>query len=320
MIKVAIVGYGNLGKGVEKALALQSDMECVGIFTRREPHTIKAQNPVYSIEGISKHQIDVAILCGGSATDLVHQGPSLLKECNIVDSFDTHAKIPEYFEKMNQVAKENGRLGMISTGWDPGLFSMIRLLAESALPQGESTTFWGYGVSQGHSDAIRRIEGVRHAVQYTIPKEEAVEMTMLGKGSELTTRDKHLRRCFVVLEETALEEKVKEAIVSMPHYFSDYDTEVNFISEEVFFNEHMTMPHGGTVIYRGKTSEENIQTIQFKLALDSNPEFTASVNVACARAVYRAFNEGRVGAVTMFDLPLAYLSPKTDEALRKNLL
>lgn len=320
MIKVAIVGYGNLGKGVEKALKFQDDMKCVGIFTRRNPKELSSDTPVYPIDDVANHDIDVAILCGGSATDLMVQGPELLKHFNIVDSFDTHAKIPEHYETMNQVGKENNRLGMISSGWDPGLFSMIRLLGESILPQGSVSTFWGPGVSQGHSDAIRRIKGVKYGVQYTIPQKEAIEKTMAGKGETLQTRDKHLRRCYVVIEESASKEEIQNQIVTMPHYFSDYDTEVNFISEDEFLKNHTSMPHGGMVIHHANTSDEMSQTIQFQLSLDSNPEFTASVNVACARAVYRAYNEGKTGVVTMFDLPLSYLSTKSDEALRASLL
>lgn len=320
MIKVAIVGYGNLGKGVEKALAFQSDMECVGIFTRRDPELISSNSAVYKIEEIKNHKIDVAILCGGSATDLMLQGPELIKDFNIVDSFDTHAKIPEHYERLNKVARENNRLGMISSGWDPGLFSLMRLLGEAILPQGSMATFWGKGVSQGHSDAIRRIEGVKYGIQYTIPKKEAIDKTLAGNGLNLQARDRHLRICYVVLDENAKESEVKEKIVTMPHYFSDYDTEVNFISEEEFFQKHNKMPHGGMVIHHAKTSKENSQAIQFQLTLESNPEFTASVNVACARAVYRAHQEGRVGVVTMFDIPLSYLSPKSDAVLRKELL
>lgn len=320
MIKIAIVGYGNLGRGVEQALSFQKDMTCIGIFTRREPSTIKAKNPVYHIDDITNHEIDVAILCGGSATDLMHQGPEILSNFNVVDSFDTHAKIPEHYKNMEEVALHHDKLAMISTGWDPGLFSIMRLLSTAILPQGKYTTFWGRGVSQGHSDAVRRIEGVKNAVQYTIPREEAVKSVLSGDDKDLGTRDKHLRQCYVVKEEWAEEESIREQIVNMPHYFADYDTIVEFIDEETFLKEHNTMPHGGRVIHRANTSPNTSQTMQFILDLDSNPEFTASVNVACARAVYRAYNEGQRGVVTMFEVPLAYLSSKSMMQLREELL
>lgn len=318
-MRVAIVGYGNLGKGVEKAVLQQPDMELVGVFTRRDPKSLDSASPCYSVNDLKDHNVDVAILCGGSATDLISQGPEFAAITNVVDSFDTHARIPEHFADMN-AACGNERLAMISTGWDPGLFSLARLLGEAVLPGGDTTTFWGPGVSQGHSDAIRRIEGVRRGVQYTIPREEAVKAVAEGKGDALTTRDKHLRRCYVVAEEGADQEAIREAIVTMPNYFDEYDTEVNFIDEATFDAEHTAMPHGGRVLRRGETSPGVGQLITFSLDLASNPEFTAAVNVACARAVYRAHQEGRRGCVSIFDLPLAYLSPKSQDDLLAHLL
>lgn len=320
-MKIAIIGYGNLGRGVENAVRLQPDMELVGVFTRRNPETVEtAGAPVYSVADIDRFEIDVAVLCGGSATDLMHQGPEFAARFNVVDSFDTHAKIPEHFADMERVSRENDTLSMISTGWDPGLFSIQRLIAEAVLPQGETFTFWGKGVSQGHSDAVRRIEGVANAIQYTIPKEEALEAARAGRGQNLTTGDKHLRECFVVAEEGADLEKIREEIVTMPNYFSDYETIVNFITAEELARDHRGMPHGGIVLRRGETADGVNHVYEFGLDLDSNPQFTASVNVACARAVYRAYQEGTRGCVTMFDLPLAYLSPKSGEELRKELL
>lgn len=319
-MKIAIVGYGNLGRGVEKAVAHQEDMELVGIFTRRNPADVKSESPVYSVQDIKNHAIDVAILCGGSATDLIDQGPELCQSFHTVDSFDTHARIPEYFAKMDAVAKQNGHLALISTGWDPGLFSLARILGQSVLPNCESYTFWGKGVSQGHSDAIRRIDGVLKAVQYTIPNADAMEKVYAGEGQALTTRDKHSRLCFVVPKPDADTEAIREAIVTMPNYFAEYDTTVHFIDEETFNREHGGMPHGGHVISRGETSPGTQQLMEFNLALDSNPEFTAAVNVAFARAVYRLAQEGHQGCISVFDVPFAYLSPKDGEALRRELL
>lgn len=318
-MKIAIVGYGNLGKGVEKAVLRQDDMSLVGIFTRRNPENLDTTSPAYAVDRIGEFDIDVAILCGGSATDLIKQGPEMARVTNVVDSFDTHARIPEHFKDMAEACGDE-RLAMISTGWDPGLFSLARLLGEAVLPQGSTHTFWGKGVSQGHSDAVRRIEGVRYAVQYTIPKEAAVTAVAEGKGDSLTTRDKHQRSCYVVAEEGADKEAIRKAIVTMPNYFDEYDTEVTFIDEDTFLAEHTAMPHGGQVLRRGETSEGTAQLITFSLALDSNPEFTAAVNVACARAVHRAYQEGRRGCCTIFDLPLAYLSPVADEELVRTLL
>lgn len=318
-IKIAIVGYGNLGRGVEQALKLQEDMELVGIFSRRDPATIEAAAPVFALSDIDRHAIDVAILCGGSATDLAEQSPALARRFNIVDSFDTHAKIPAHWQAVNEAAGED-HLAMISSGWDPGLFSLLRLLGEAVLPQSETTTFWGKGVSQGHSDAVRRIPGVARAVQYTVPREAALQAFAEGRGAALTARDKHERICYVVLAPGADERAVREAIVGMPHYFDEYDTTVHFIDEATFLREHSAMPHGGQVLRRGETSPGTVQKIGFSLELASNPEFTAAVNVACARAVWRAFREGRRGAVTIFDLPLAYWSPRSAADLYKSIL
>lgn len=318
-MKIAIVGYGNLGKGVETAVLRQEDMTLVGIFTRRDPASLNTTSPAYSVDRIGEFDIDVAILCGGSATDLMTQGPEMARMTNVVDSFDTHARIPEHAKDMAEAAGDE-RLALISTGWDPGLFSLARLLGEAVLPVGSTHTFWGKGVSQGHSDAVRRIDGVKYAVQYTIPKEDAVAAVAAGKGDTLTIRDKHLRSCYVVVKEDADKEAIRQAIVTMPNYFDEYDTEVHFIDEKTFLAEHTAMPHGGQVLRRGETSEGTAQLITFSLALESNPEFTAAVNVACARAVYRAHQEGRRGCCTIFDLPLSYLSPKPVDELVRTLL
>lgn len=321
-IKVGIVGYGNLGRGVIKSIAQNPDMAVEAIFTRRDNVEVEGFGTATNISEIEKFKdkIDVMILCGGSATDLPKQGPEISKLFNTVDSFDTHAKIPEYFEAVDKSAKESNHLSIISVGWDPGLFSLNRLISESILPEGEGYTFWGKGVSQGHSDAIRRIEGVKNAVQYTIPKEEALERVRSGENPELTTREKHLRVCYVVLNEGVNEAKVAEEIKTMPNYFDEYDTEVNFISEEVFNKEHTSMPHGGFVIRSGKTGNGNNEQIEFSLKLDSNPEFTSSVLTAYARAIAKMAKEGKKGAITVFDVPPAYLSPKSASQLRKELL
>lgn len=321
-IKVGIVGYGNLGRGVEKAIKQNPDIELKAIFSRRQPDEVAAANGVVHISEIEKYKgdIDVMILCGGSATDLPEQGPELAALFNTVDSFDTHAKIPEYFEKVNAAAVKGGNVSVISTGWDPGLFSLNRLLAEAVLPEGKEYTFWGKGVSQGHSDAIRRVQGVKNGVQYTIPVESAVERVRSGENPELSTREKHLRDCYVVAEEgvdlAAIEREIKE----MPNYFADYDTTVHFISEEELKKNHSAMPHGGTVLRSGLTGENSKQIIEFGLKLDSNPEFTASVLVAYARAVYKLSQTGQPGAKTVFDIPFGLLSPKSPEQLRKELL
>lgn len=321
-IRVGVIGYGNLGRGVIKSIKQNSDMELQGVFTRREGVLIEDGMEALHISKIVefKDKIDVMILCGGSATDLPEQGPIIAEMFNTVDSFDTHAKIPEYFEKMNNVAKSSGKLSIISVGWDPGLFSLNRLIGQAILPQGNDYTFWGKGVSQGHSDAIRRIDGVKDGKQYTIPKEEALSMVRSGVNPELTTREKHSRVCYVVLEDGADKEKIENDIKNMPNYFSEYDTEVNFISEEELKRNHSGMPHGGFVIRTGVTGEGNKEKIEFSLSLDSNPEFTSSVLVAYARAIAKMAKEGKTGACTVLDVPLAYISPKNASQLRKDLL
>ncbi|WP_432358257.1 diaminopimelate dehydrogenase [Sporosarcina sp. UB5] len=323
-IKIGIVGYGNLGKGVESAIAQNDDMELKGVFTRREPGDLKVNSdtPVLRLNEIENYvdDMDVLILCGGSKDDLPEQGPALSKLFNTVDSFDTHAKIPEYFEAVDESAKMNGKTAIISVGWDPGLFSINRLYGESILPEGATYTFWGKGLSQGHSDAVRRIEGVKGAVQYTIPVEAAVEKVRNGSQPELGTREKHTRECYVVLEEGADKAEVERAIVTMPNYFADYDTTVHFITEQQLKEEHSAMPHGGFVIRSGKTGNANNQVMEFSLTLDSNPEFTSSVLVAYARAAYRLSNKGEIGAKTVFDVAPGLLSPKTPAQLRKEML
>ncbi|BBI36100.1 diaminopimelate dehydrogenase [Cohnella abietis] len=323
-ITVGIVGYGNLGRGVEAAIRQNPDFQLEAIFTRRNPESINAGTPMVSISNIEQYKgkIDVLILCGGSAKDLPEQGPALAKDFNTVDSFDTHALIPEYFNQVDDAAQSGGNVSVISTGWDPGLFSLNRLLAEAVLPEGKEYTFWGKGVSQGHSDAIRRVEGVSNGIQYTIPHEAAVERVRSGSNPQLTTREKHLRECFVVLKDGADAEAIANEIKNMPNYFADYETVVHFVSEEVLQAEHSKMPHGGNVLRSGQTGEgnSNTQLIEFSLKLDSNPEFTASVLVAYARAAYRLANAGQTGAKTVFDVPYGLLSPKSPEQLRKELL
>ena len=324
MFKVGIVGYGNLGKGVELALNLANDLECVGIFTRRDVSSITPQTDVrvYSVSQLNefKGKIDVLILCGGSATDLPNNTAGILKDFNTVDSFDTHAKIPEYFEKLDKVAKENGTTCAISIGWDPGVFSIARSLFGSVLPCGSDYTFWGKGVSQGHSDAIRRIDGVENGIQYTIPKEQALNEVRLGKLPNLSAREKHLRECFVAVKQGADKQAIEKAIKEMPNYFADYDTIVNFVSNEEVKNMQQKLSHGGFVIRSGKTAESNSHLLELSLKLDSNPEFTGSVLVAYARAVARLSKEGSIGAKTVYDIPLKYLSPLPNEQLRKSLL
>ncbi len=325
-MKIGICGYGNLGRGVECAVTQNADMELFGIFTRREPQSVKTLTDahVYSMDELLNYEedIDVLIICGGSATDLPKQTPELAKSFNVIDSFDTHAKIPEHFENVDASAREAGKIAIISSGWDPGLFSLNRLYAEAILPCGEAYTFWGKGVSQGHSDAIRRIDGVLDAKQYTIPKEEALSLVRDGKNPELTTRDKHLRECFVVAQDGADKAKIEQEIKTMPNYFADYDTIVHFISAEELKKNHSSIPHGGFVIRSGKTglNEENSHIIEYSLKLDSNPEFTASVLVAYARAAVRMSKEGISGAKTVFDIAPCYLSPNSAEDLRKRLL
>lgn len=323
MTKIAIVGYGNLGRGVERALKQNPDMELVGVFSRRDPKTVHTEGaPAYALDDLEaqKGRIDVCILCGGSATDLPVQTPTITKYFNTIDSFDTHAKIPEHFANVDKTAKENQTVSIISTGWDPGLFSLNRLYAQSILPEGETYTFWGKGVSQGHSDALRRIKGISDAIQYTIPKSEVIEKLKAGEEMELTTRDKHLRECFVVLEAGADEGAIKEEIITMPNYFDEYDTIVHFISAEELKRDHHAMPHGGTVLRTGTTHENTKQVIEYNLQLESNPEFTASVLVAYARACARLAKEQQFGAFTVLDIAPKYLSSVDDATLRKELL
>ena len=326
-IRIGIMGYGNLGRGVECALRYNPDMELKAVFTRRNPDSVKLLTPgvkVYAAQDAVNMQdeIDVLILCGGSATDLPEQTPYYAQYFNVIDSFDTHARVPEHFANVDAAAKKSGKVGIISVGWDPGMFSLNRLYASSILPQGKSYTFWGKGVSQGHSDAIRRIPGVLDARQYTIPVPAALEAVRSGSNPELTTREKHTRECFVVAEEGADLKAIEEAIVTMPNYFSDYDTTVHFISMEELKRDHSGIPHGGFVIHTGKTgwNGENSHVIEYSLNLDSNPEFTSSVLVAYARAAYRLNNEGSSGCKTVFDIAPAYLSVQTGEEIRAHML
>ncbi len=325
-MKIAIYGYGNLGRGVEAAAQQNADVELTGVFTRRDPAGVKTRTgvPVYPAAEVAAHkdEIDVLIICGGSATDLPEMTPALAKQFNVIDSFDHHAVIPEHFAAVNAAAEEGGNLALISCGWDPGLFSLNRLIANSVLPEGRDYTFWGRGVSQGHSDAIRRIEGVLDARQYTVPVEEAVKAVRNGENPELTTRQKHLRECYVVAEEGADLERITREIVTMPDYFADYDTTVEFITAEELQEKHAGLPHGGVVIRSGKTGidREHNETIEFSLKLDSNPEFTSSVLVAYARAVCRMAGRGRTGCITVFDVAPADLSPKTPEEIRRTML
>lgn len=326
-IRIGIAGYGNLGKGVELAIRQNSDMELVGVFSRRDPASVKTLTPglpVYKLDEAEqmKDQIDVMILCGGSATDLPTQTPALAKHFNVIDSFDTHAKIPEHFANVDAVCKENKTLGIISVGWDPGLFSLNRIYAESILPNGKTYTFWGKGVSQGHSDAIRRVEGVKRGIQYTVPIQEALDAVRSGSQPDLTTREKHLRECYVVPEEGADLDKITETIKTMKNYFDEYNTTVTFITEEEFDAVHNTMPHGGFVMRSGLTGdgEKTHQMIEYSLKLESNPEFTSSVLVAYARALMKMKAEGTVGCKTVFDVAPGYLSQMTAEELRARLL
>lgn len=322
-IKLGIVGYGNLGKGVERAIEQNDDMELVAIFTRRDVDSIKSgSSKLVNIKEIEsfKGKIDVMMLCGGSATDLRTQGPEIVKHFNTVDSYDTHAKIPEYFEEMDNIAKENGNISLISTGWDPGLFSLNRLLGQSVLPKGVDYTFWGKGISQGHSDAVRRVEGVKLAAQYTIPNEELLNKVRDGEEPKASKTDGHVRECYVVLEDGANEKKVEEEIVNMPDYFAEYDTTVYFVDEDEFKEKHTGMPHGGSVFRSGTTRDGTKQVLEFKLNLESNPSFTSSVATSYARAVYKYSKEGRTGALTVLDIPFSYLSQRTGEELRKELL
>ena len=325
-IRVAISGYGNLGRGVESAVASSNDMELVALFTRRDPSTIKTRTnvPVYSVDKAveMKDEIDVLILCGGSANDLPEQTPEMAKYFNVIDSFDTHARIPEHFANVDSSSKNSGKVAIISVGWDPGMFSLNRLIGQAILPNGKDYTFWGKGISQGHSDAIRRIEGVKDARQYTIPVEEALNSVRNGENPELTTRETHKRECFVVAEENADLAAIENAIVTMPNYFADYDTTVHFITEEELMRDHKGIPHGGMVFRTGTTGfdNENKHIIEYRIQLDSNPEFTSSVLTAYARAAYRLNKEGQCGCKTVFDIAPVYLHPQSAEELYKSLL
>ncbi|MBM7870478.1 diaminopimelate dehydrogenase [Clostridium pascui] len=321
-IRIGIVGYGNLGKGVELSLKQNPDFELEAIFTRRNPDKLQSNSKMVHISEMEsyKDKIDVMILCGGSATDLPEQAPEIAATFNTVDSFDTHARIPEYFNRLDEVTKRAGTIGLISVGWDPGVFSLSRLLGQSILPVGKDYTFWGKGVSQGHSDAIRRVAGVKDGIQYTIPVQSAIERVRTGENPEFSTREKHERVCYVVPEEGADLELIKNEIKNMPNYFSDYNTTVNFITEEDLKKNHSGIPHGGFVIRTGVTGEDTKQRMELSLELGSNPEFTSSVLVAYARAAYRMSKEGQSGARTVLDIPFSYLSPKSGEQLRKELL
>lgn len=326
-IRVGILGYGNLGRGVECAIRQTPDMELAAVFTRRSPDTVQILTegvPVLPVDRAPSmsDSIDVMILCGGSATDLPTQTPEFAQWFNVVDSFDTHARIPEHFNDVDEAARRSGKVAVISAGWDPGMFSLNRLYGSAILPEGESYTFWGKGVSQGHSDAIRRVEGVKDARQYTIPVQASLEAVRAGKNPELITRQKHTRECFVVAEEGADLQRIEREIKTMPNYFDEYDTTVHFISEEELKRDHSGIPHGGFVFRSGKTgwNKEHNHIVEYSLKLDSNPEFTSSILVACARAVYRLSLEGQTGCKTLFDIPPAYLSPKSGEELRRELL
>ena len=324
-IRIGIAGYGNLGKGVELALTQNPDMELVAVFTRRDPSQLHIQTtgvPVYALDHIEqyKDQIDVLIVCGGSKDDLPQQGPHLAQWFNTIDSFDTHAAIPDYFARIDEVAQKTKHTSVIAVGWDPGLFSLNRLMGEVVLPEGETYTFWGKGLSQGHSDAIRRIPGVKAGVQYTLPIEEAIQRVRQGELPQLSTREKHRRECYVVLDEGAQADAIREQIVTMPNYFADYDTTVHFIDLEELQANHSAMPHGGFVIRSGVSGSQTKQTVDFALSLGSNPEFTSSVLVAYARAAYRLAQQGQYGAKTVFDIAPGLLSPKSAAELRKELL
>lgn len=324
-IRIAVAGYGNLGRGTEAAIAQNPDMQLTGIYTRRDPSSVKplgASVPVRRLDDIEefRQDIDVLILCGGSKNDLPEQGPALAARFNTVDSYDTHARIPQYFEAVDAAARAGGNVALISVGWDPGLFSLNRLFGEVVLPQGDTYTFWGKGLSQGHSDAVRRVPGVRAAVQYTVPSTDAIDQVRSGSRPTLTTRQKHTRECFVVLETGADADAVREAIVTMPDYFADYDTTVNFVSEEVLQKEHSAMPHGGFVIRSGESGDGDKQVVEYSLSLESNPAFTSSVLVAYARAVHRLKRAGESGARTVFDIAPGLLSPRSAAELRRDLL
>lgn len=324
-IRIGILGYGNLGRGTVKAVKQSSDMEIVAVFTRRDPADLELEDasiPALHIDEITDYQdkIDVMILCGGSATDLPDQGPAYAQLFTTVDSYDTHAKIPDYFEAVDAAAKEGGNTSIIAVGWDPGLFSINRLVSESIIPNGETYTFWGKGLSQGHSDAVRRVEGVKAGVQYTIPSEDAMDRVRSGENPTLETAEKHRRVCYIVPETGYDEAKIEHTIKTMPNYFADFDTDVHFITEEQLAKEHAKAPHGGFVIRSGQTGEDNNQLIEFSLRLDSNPEFTSSVLVAYARAAYRLNQAGTTGAKTVFDIAPGLLSPRPASDLRRDLL
>ena len=326
-MRLGILGYGNLGRGVESAVEQNPDMELVAVFTRRNPEDLKINSKTAKVLNISElknwvDKIDVLILCGGSATDLPVQTPECAKMFNVVDSFDTHARIPEHYKNVDEAAKSGNKVAIISVGWDPGLFSLNRLYANAILPEGNDYTFWGKGISQGHSDAIRRIDGVKNAKQYTVPVEEALDSVKNCENPTLTTRDKHTRECYVVLEDGADAKRIEQEIKTMPNYFADYNTTVNFISEEELKEKHSGIPHGGFVIRTGKTglNKEHNHVIEYSLKLDSNPEFTSSVLVAYARAAYKLSLEGQAGCKTVFDIAPAYLSSKSPEELRKSML
>lgn len=321
-IKIGILGYGNLGKGVEEGLKRNPDMELAGIFTRRKPEDLNTSSPAYYLAKLEdfKNKIDVLIMCGGSKSDIPEQGPKMAQNFNTVDSFDNHGKIPEYYEIMDKIAKANKKVAVISTGWDPGLFSLNRLMGEAVLPQGNTYTFWGKGVSQGHSDAVRRIKGVKKAVQYTLPKEEMIKSLRNGQEVVYTSRAAHDREVFVVLADGFKRDEIREEIVNMPDYFSGYNTKVHFIDDEEFERNHRGIPHGGKVIRQGITSEGNISIYQFELDLASNPEFTASVNIAYARACYRIAQSKDYGAKTVLDIAPGLLSMYSMEELRKRTL
>ncbi|MCM3398679.1 MULTISPECIES: diaminopimelate dehydrogenase [Oceanobacillus] len=324
-IKIGIVGYGNLGRGAEASIMQQPDMELVAVFTRRNPESVQVLNSNVKVLHIDeapnyKEDIDVMLICGGSATDLPEQVPYFAQLFNTVDSFDTHAKIPEFFASVDKPAKESGKTSIISVGWDPGMFSINRVLSEALLPQGETYTFWGKGLSQGHSDAVRRVDGVKNGVQYTIPSEKVIEQVRNGENPDVSKNDRHVRECYIVAEEGADKQKIEHEIKTMPNYFADYDTTVHFISEEELKREHSAMPHGGFVIRSGETGEGNKQIIEYSLKLESNPEFTASVLTAYARAAHRLNKEGQTGAKTVYDVAPGYISPKTAEELRRDYL
>lgn len=321
-IRIGIVGYGNLGRGIEIGLANTKDMDLVGIFSRRDPSSLQTDSPSYRLDDILnfKDQIDVLILASGSAKDIPNQGPDLARTFNTIDAYDNHSLMTDYYQSMDKVCKENKTTSIIATGWDPGLFSLKRILSEAILPQGQTYTFWGRGLSQGHSDALRRIDGVRYAAQYTLPNEEMVERIREGKDVSYTGKTAHKRDCYVVLEDGADEIAIQEEIVSMPDYFLGYETRVNFITEEEYFKNHTAMAHGGRVLRQGSTSPSNLSVYEFSLKLDSNPEFTAAVNIAYARACHRLNKKGHIGALTVADIPPALLSPRSREEIIKDLI